>query len=125
MIRTRSGLSPPHSIFTWRTGSYPVDKEVQAWPGAHSEVSGRGHSCEGKKGGCYTSARNWLRFKFWPKWRCDMHEVRTRDDVPDDGISTVASIVDGLNAVGVLCTRYQARDINPSCLRGLLFGIFS
>lgn len=51
--------------------------------------------------------------------------LRTRDDVPDDGISTVASIVDGLNAVGVLCAGYQTGNINSSCVRGLLFGIFS
>lgn len=68
MIRTSSGLTPPHSIFTWCTGSYPVDSEVCAWPGTHSEVSGRGQSCEGTKGSCYISTGNRLGLKWWPKW---------------------------------------------------------
>lgn len=65
--RTRSRFTPLHSIFTWCTGSYPVDSEIGAWPGTHSEVSGRGQSCEGMKGNCYTSTRTMLWFKFWPK----------------------------------------------------------
>lgn len=43
-----------------------------------------------------------------------VQRIRTRGDVPDDGVSTVASVVDGLNAVGVLCPRYQARNVNDS-----------
>ena len=88
----------------------------------------------GVRGSYYMRPEDWLWVRFWPKrWigvgevgqRCYMHWIRTSNHVPDDGISTVASIVDGLNAVGVLGTRYQARNINSSRLRGLLFGIFS
>lgn len=113
----------PRSIFTWCTGSYPVDSEICAWPGTHSEVSGRGQSCQGMKGnllaqetGLNAGQRCWVMMS----WVGPI-KTRTGHNLPDDGISTVVSIEDGLNAVGVLCTRYQPRNVNSSCLRGLLF----
>lgn len=51
-----------------------------------------------------------------------MNQIRTSDNVAGDGVSTVASIEDGLDDVGVLSSRNQISDINTSRARGLIFG---
>lgn len=48
--------------------------------------------------------------------------IRTSDNVAGDGVSTVASVVDGLNAVGVLSSRNQTGNINAPRVRGLFSG---
>lgn len=48
--------------------------------------------------------------------------IRTSDNIAGDGVSTVASIEDGLNAVGVLSSRNQTGNINTSRVRGLFSG---
>lgn len=51
-----------------------------------------------------------------------MNRIRTSDDVAGDGVSTVASVEDGLNRVGVLSSRNQAENLNLSRVRGIFSG---
>lgn len=101
-----------------------MDSEVRPRPGTHSEVSWGGQSCGGDEkeagseaqetGSGLTSFQRVLISADEVVQHRHGQRLRTRGDVPDDGVSTVASVVDGLNAVGVLCPRYQARNVNDS-----------
>lgn len=51
-----------------------------------------------------------------------LKQIRTSDNIAGDGISAVLSIVDGLNAVGVLSSWSQTIYINTSRGRGFFSG---
>lgn len=51
-----------------------------------------------------------------------LKQIRTSDSIAGDGISAVLSIVDGLNAVGVLSSWSQTIYINTSRGRGFFSG---
>lgn len=54
-----------------------------------------------------------------------VNKIRTGENVAGDGVSTVASVEDGLNTVGVLGSRNQAGNINSARVRGLFLGRFA
>ena len=51
-----------------------------------------------------------------------MKKIRTSDNVASDGISTIATIENGLNWVGVLSSRNQIGNVNTSRVRGVFSG---
>ena len=51
-----------------------------------------------------------------------LSQILTGDSGAGDGVSTIASVEDGLNAVGVLSSRYQAGDEKTSSVRCLFLG---